>query len=195
MTNTLERVGNALCLDLVNTVNQRPAPIYDVLETADGLEVWMSEVGLDVGSGVAPRQLAPARRLREDVHELFAAVVDDRTSPARPLDRIVSRYAAVLTGASWPELGRQATGDAAAERLPAWHTDDALANLAGPVTDSALDLLRRAPLDRLRACPSCRWLFLDVSRNGQRRWCSMSMCGSRSKSAAYSARTRPDPSG
>jgi predicted RNA-binding Zn ribbon-like protein len=43
---------------------------------------------------------------------------------------------------------------------------------------------------RLRACaaPDCRWVFYDESRNGTRRWCSMSSCGNRAKTARYRAR-------
>ena len=44
--------------------------------------------------------------------------------------------------------------------------------------------------DRLKACPNdrCRWLFYDHSRNGSRTWCSMDVCGARSKMRAYRAR-------
>jgi predicted RNA-binding Zn ribbon-like protein len=40
---------------------------------------------------------------------------------------------------------------------------------------------------RLRACPDCRWVFYDTSRNGRRVWCSMTgadgarACGSIAK--------------
>ena len=43
---------------------------------------------------------------------------------------------------------------------------------------------------RLRVCaaPDCRWVFYDGSRNGAGRWCSMSSCGNRAKTARYRAR-------
>ena len=40
---------------------------------------------------------------------------------------------------------------------------------------------------RCGECPSCRWLFLDTSRNGRRRWCSMATCGSRIKARRHYA--------
>ncbi|WP_344746998.1 CGNR zinc finger domain-containing protein [Streptosporangium vulgare] len=44
----------------------------------------------------------------------------------------------------------------------------------------------------MHACPSCYWLFLDTSKNGRRRWCSMTTCGSRDKARRYyAARTSP----
>jgi len=57
-----------------------------------------------------------------------------------------------------------------------------------PLTAAALDLLRSGPIDRLKACEGCPWLFLDISRNHSRRWCSMDDCGSRSKMRSYRAR-------
>ena len=46
------------------------------------------------------------------------------------------------------------------------------------------------PLDRLKLCDACPWLFLDTSRNHSRRWCSMNECGARSKMRRYRARQR-----
>jgi len=42
-------------------------------------------------------------------------------------------------------------------------------------------------LDRVRRCanPECGWLFLDDSRAGKRRWCSMSACGNRAKARRH----------
>jgi predicted RNA-binding Zn ribbon-like protein len=57
--------------------------------------------------------------------------------------------------------------------------------LLARVAWSAVTLLRTGPLDRVRECPSCGWLFLDTSRNGRRRWCSMDTCGSRDKARRY----------
>lgn len=43
---------------------------------------------------------------------------------------------------------------------------------------------------RLKSCPGphCGWLFYDGSRNASSRWCSMSICGNRTKTAAYRRR-------
>jgi predicted RNA-binding Zn ribbon-like protein len=45
---------------------------------------------------------------------------------------------------------------------------------------------------RLKVCrePTCRWAFLDTSKNRSRSWCSMRMCGNRTKTRAYRARRR-----
>ncbi|WP_433183642.1 CGNR zinc finger domain-containing protein [Actinoallomurus sp. CA-150999] len=45
---------------------------------------------------------------------------------------------------------------------------------------------------RLKVCreTTCRWAFLDTSKNRSRSWCSMRMCGNRTKTRAYRARRR-----
>jgi predicted RNA-binding Zn ribbon-like protein len=55
--------------------------------------------------------------------------------------------------------------------------------LLAPVLWSAADLLVGPQIPRVRQCanPACGWLFLDTSKGGNRRWCSMSACGNRAK--------------
>ncbi|MFI9249364.1 CGNR zinc finger domain-containing protein [Streptomyces sp. NPDC053069] len=44
-----------------------------------------------------------------------------------------------------------------------------------------------AALGRVRACagPHCAAWFLDTSRPGNRRWCSMGACGNQAKKSAW----------
>lgn len=44
---------------------------------------------------------------------------------------------------------------------------------------------------RLKACPRdvCGWIFYDRSRNVSSRWCSMSVCGNRTKIRRYRAKS------
>jgi predicted RNA-binding Zn ribbon-like protein len=57
------------------------------------------------------------------------------------------------------------------------------------LAQSALDLLLAEDTPRLHACASdtCRWLFLDTSKNRTRRWCDMKTCGNRAKARRYNA--------
>src|SRR5580704_15548830 len=59
-------------------------------------------------------------------------------------------------------------------------------------TPAAGDLLAGPRLDRVRRCanPECGWLFLDDSRAGKRRWCSMQSCGNRAKARRHYHRSR-----
>jgi len=44
--------------------------------------------------------------------------------------------------------------------------------------------------DRLKLCPAedCLWAFFDSSKNRSRRWCSMNVCGNRTKTRSYRRR-------
>ena len=75
--------------------------------------------------------------------------------------------------------------DAALEPL---HHDakGALAELVGIVYTARAD----GSWSRLKACRRevCQWLFYDHSRNRSGVWCSMAVCGNRTKTRAYRAR-------
>jgi predicted RNA-binding Zn ribbon-like protein len=61
------------------------------------------------------------------------------------------------------------------------------------VARSAVDLALTGPLDRLKVCASDGWcaaLFLDVSKNRSRRWCTMVGCGNEVKFRRQAARRR-----
>jgi predicted RNA-binding Zn ribbon-like protein len=62
--------------------------------------------------------------------------------------------------------------------------EDMSASLMGQIALDAAILLTSPQLERLRVCATsdCDWMFLDTSKNGRRRWCQMSVCGSRAKS-------------
>lgn len=178
----LELVGNALCLDFANTVNRRIAPDRDQLAEPDGLRDWAVAAGL-------PRPIrradetdrADAVLLRDAVYRVFAAVASGNRPGARDVAQ-VNRLAAEGLGTA------SLVGDGTAYTI-GW-------NGGGPrrvlwaVADSAVELVRHGPLDRVGECPSCGWVFLDTSRNGRRRWCSMAMCGGAVKSARHYERTR-----
>ena len=55
---------------------------------------------------------------------------------------------------------------------------------------AAVELLTDGPLDRIKTCGNCRWLFIDQSRNHSRRWCSMDECGIQMKHARFVERRR-----
>ena len=64
--------------------------------------------------------------------------------------------------------------------------DRALATLASIAVAAA----REGTWSRFKACrkPSCGWIFYDRSRNRSSNWCSMTICGNRTKTAGYRRR-------
>jgi predicted RNA-binding Zn ribbon-like protein len=62
------------------------------------------------------------------------------------------------------------------------------------LAQAASDLLVSSDTEHIKDCgdPTCRWLFLDLSKNHTRRWCDMKTCGNRMKARRFQARQQ-DP--
>ena len=62
----------------------------------------------------------------------------------------------------------------------------------GDALDAVVAVALGAMLDgtwgRLKACRNCRWSFYDYSPNRSATWCSMQLCGNRTKTRAYRRR-------
>jgi predicted RNA-binding Zn ribbon-like protein len=66
-------------------------------------------------------------------------------------------------------------------------------DLLAPLAQSAAELFSAVDRTRVRKCAHCVGHFLDTSKKGTRRWCSMKLCGNRFKVAAYADRQRRLP--
>jgi predicted RNA-binding Zn ribbon-like protein len=55
---------------------------------------------------------------------------------------------------------------------------------------SAMRFVDQKVLSRLKSCPSCRWLYLDNSKNQSRQWCDMKVCGNRAKARTFYSRQK-----
>lgn len=164
-------------LDLCNTrLGDR-----DLLEGPADLERWFVAAGLaDHAPRVSRRELDSARMLRDGIRQ--ALLTADGPALARLAEGWLGRAPGRLS----------VEPDTLQPRFaPAARTSCCL--LVDAVLD-ALDLVRESP-GRVRECadPRCPVLFLDTSRNGSRRWCSMERCGARAKASAYYQRHRAAP--
>jgi predicted RNA-binding Zn ribbon-like protein len=77
----------------------------------------------------------------------------------------------------------------------AWDDSDDLRRMLWPVALSAADLLAGEQGTPVKLCgmwetTGCSWLFVDESRNGSRRWCSMKDCGNRAKARRHYRRSK-----
>jgi predicted RNA-binding Zn ribbon-like protein len=66
-----------------------------------------------------------------------------------------------------------------------------VASVLSVLARDALEVLGGSGAGRLKQCAAhdCPLLFVDDSRAGSRRWCSMQRCGNRSKVRAQRARS------
>jgi predicted RNA-binding Zn ribbon-like protein len=194
----LRLVGGDPALELANTLEGRDAP--DSLVDYAELAGWAARVGVidratagrlrAIGAdrpADAARALGEARTLRTAVDAVFRAVAAGREPPEHALAELVARGAYATARARLvPTSGADPAARGRGFAL-VWDGDD-LERPLWPIAAAAVDLLRTGPLDHLKTCAVCSWLFIDTSRNHSRRWCSMSECGSRLKMKRYRAR-------
>ncbi|MGY4690781.1 CGNR zinc finger domain-containing protein [Salibacterium sp. K-3] len=66
--------------------------------------------------------------------------------------------------------------------------------LLWPILHHFQTLLLEGKLERIKQCRNqhCDWLFLDLTKNKSRRWCSPEICGNRAKARRYYARHKDE---
>lgn len=178
-----------LCLDFVNTRYWRgqDAPT-ETLAAPENLAAWTAaNGGARPAKPPARREFERAVELRELIHRLFDAHAQGKTPAARDLE---SLNAALAAAPARTTLKRSREGYE-------WDVDaksGTALGLLAPVLWSAGDLLAGPKLGKVRRCanPECLYLFLDDSRAGKRRWCSMSSCGNRAKARRHYHKSREE---
>lgn len=170
--------GGRPCLDLVATVGERWRRSFERLRAPGDLGRWLVESGLhELAPEASAAELEDARQLRE--------AIDRLARPPRGADpadvALVNRWAAEPALAPQLAPGGRALGPPAG---------DPVRGALAAVARDAVDLLSGPLADRVRECAAddCALLFVDASRPGKRRWCSMEACGNRAKAAAFRRR-------
>lgn len=185
-----------LSLDFANTA----AGAREMLDSYAGLVAWGLRAGLlesaraeDLLNRALVRPFAAsaaldrARDLRDVIRRLFSTVSQNDSLSPTDVDALnsfaseaLSRIRLVVSEGGetceWQWLAEESSFD----------------TLIWPVAKSAADLLSSGLLRWVRGCAGegCGRLFLDTSRNGQRRWCDMGACGNRAKVQQYRARRK-----
>jgi predicted RNA-binding Zn ribbon-like protein len=190
----LRVVGGNRALDLCNS---RSGPHdggtdIDGLTRADDVVPWAVHAGVitsDEAAAVsesddpelAESVHAQLSALRDDAHAVFHAIAAGVEPPLRALDdlRLADRRA--RDRARYVRHGDGYTST--------WPVSDRTA-IVDRVAHAASTLLDNGPLSRVRQCAGCSFLFLDESKNGSRRWCSMDDCGREEKMRLYVERRR-----
>jgi predicted RNA-binding Zn ribbon-like protein len=160
-----------LSLAFVNTRLWRGrARPTETLTAPDDLSAWWKAETGEALPAPEAGWFGAVLHLREALHGLFAARAGQAPPPACDL--------AVLNAALAAAPARRHSARA---RL-LW---------------SAAELLTGPRRERVRQCdnPECRYLFLDASKAGNRRWCDMSSCGNRAKAHRHYRRRREAEAG
>jgi predicted RNA-binding Zn ribbon-like protein len=191
-------------LDFVNTLDNRftaTGPTELLVGYAD-LVAFAAQSGLlnsrqvtalrkQSRSARATKSLARARAQREVLSSVFYGIALNGRPPSDSLKRLQQEC---QTAQSHRQLiwTPPADGDEAQSRADwVWgSSEDATQLPLWAIAESAVNLLTSRAVNHVHECgsPSCRWLFLDTSKNHTRRWCDMTICGNRMKARRFHSR-------
>ncbi|MGI5203201.1 CGNR zinc finger domain-containing protein [Spirillospora sp. CA-108201] len=169
-----------LLADFVNTLDVESGA--DDIATPAALAGWLAGRGLALeGAGAADADLRTAVALREGLRDAMEAHHGNHEAdiPDDLEDVLAALPLRVTLAGPRPALVPLDPPGAAA---------GGLARIAAAV----MDAVAAGTWPRLKTCQvdTCRWAFLDTSKNRSRAWCSMKVCGNRTKTRAYRARRR-----
>ncbi len=205
MTPPFQLLASHPALDFVNTLDHRFVdsgpnelmPRYsDLLAFVEQSALLSTRVvsGLSdrADSARARKVLAQAHTLREALAAVVYASAD--SEDALRADEMSVLESTFKAAQQHQELQwkRNAATDGCAWQA-AWKWGRSATELELPVwalAKSAMELLTSPDVRHVRACKSdtCRWVFLDTSKNHSRRWCDMKICGNRMKARRFQAR-------
>lgn len=170
----------ALIQSFVNTVDLEGQD--DALRTPEQLGGWLRERGLlNSGMPLSGADLSDALALREAVRALLLA------NAGEPLDPSAVGTLNRLAGNATLTVRFEQDG-VAALALAVGGPAGAFARLLAIIYTAQVD----GSWARLKACRrhSCRWAYYDTSKNRSGAWCSMAVCGNRTKVRAYQQRRK-----
>ena len=184
--------------DFLNTLELENGALVERLTSLPAAAEWLArhEVVADPAAverlgraGHAEEVLGRITRTRTALRDVAHAVAHDERPARSAVDSVNealrSRERVELVGApDGVRLGHSHVGDL---------VDDTLARIAEPI----VRVIGSGQDDRIRICANetCRWIFYDESRTGQRRWCDMKTCGNRAKARRHRQRHRSAPAG
>ena len=170
--------GGHRAIDLTATLRGRlkDAP-QDLLGTPEDLARWLVAAGMTRSVSTGREDLETARALREAIYTLVENLIAPRADGEHAratLNRVAAGSPAVPVLQDAFEF--TLVGDAGM--------------LLVTLAREAVRLLGSADAAQIRQCqsPACTILFVDSSRRGDRRWCSMAACGNRAKVAQHRRR-------
>ena len=163
------------CLDFLHTGGSGDRTEPELLDSRESVERWLAHVlGL---AAVEDADLRATLTLRDALWSLARARVAGRDLDP---DQVATLDAYAEAPPPIPRL------TAAGDRAPV--ATGAPAALSAIARD-AIDLLSGPLGHRIRVCAAddCTLLFVDASRPGTRRWCSMERCGNLAKTRTHRA--------
>ena len=183
-------IANNLALDFINTLvaddNDEP---MELLRSADDLKEWLTAAGVGSSkqsavSGDGSELYKRALAFRDQLKRMARSIAEGKRVPSAVLEKI-NEVLSKSTGHF--ELLSTKGGYTTAFKTDIEGSPDPLL----PIAESAAELLSEGDLSLVRKCKreACVLYFYDTSKRHGRQWCTMSVCGNRSKAAAHYRRS------
>lgn len=173
--------AGALCLELLTTGGPGLHHRFEVLHRPADLTAWTERSRLTPTPElrISDVEVADARRLRDALFRAAVAHIRGESPAARDFE-IINQ------AASHPSLAPVIGSDGKRR----WSETASGTHLLATVARDAVDLFTGTLARRIRTCADedCGLIYVDTSRPGRRRWCSMEYCGNRHKVRALRAR-------
>ena len=174
--------AGAVCLELLTTGGELPWGQVESLYTPHDVQVWAKGCRLDVEElEIDDHGVDELRNLREAVWNVTKASLANTAPKRADLDNL-NRFA---EHSAVPQLDRR--------MVKHWQAPMTAAQFAGTIARDAIELFSGPYAERVRQCDGhCELVFVDTSRPGKRRWCSMQRCGNRAKIREFRDRQRTE---
>jgi predicted RNA-binding Zn ribbon-like protein len=183
----LPLLGGRLSVDFVNATPPSPELSWEhLIDFLESTSIVSAERGTQLLSlpqsdpQAAEALLLKARRLGSALRKVFAAMLRKQRIAREWIDP-VNEILRVTEGHD------ELVGQDSVWKIEFVAREGGLDWLLAAVARSGAEIIAEGPRARLRLCanPQCGLFFYDDSRTRRRRWCSMAVCGNRSKVAAF----------
>ena len=187
-----------LFVEFGNTLEYERGQPVDTIPDVGAILAWLRERRLISGRGLA----AEAARLRRDdaeaarrverfqhLRDVLHAVAAELTATGHPTtDQLRDLNHILRHGLHYHQIEMDPDGT----RYVFAQVGDRLDQARATIASSLAQFLAEDAPSLLRVCANqgCRYLFIDRSPTGRRRWCDMRTCGNQAKVARHRARAR-----
>jgi predicted RNA-binding Zn ribbon-like protein len=195
-------IAASLGLDFLNSIATPVDTPIDWLDSGDGLMKWLAQAELvpadaldDFKARAMPGELDKVASQARAVREWFRGFVHKymgRRLPPKALQELGPLNKLLERDETFSQLSRHHERDRDRFELRTMRRWRSPENLLLPIGEALAKFVCDQDFANIKACEGhrCTLVFADHSRRRARRWCSMAICGNRSKQAAHRDRLK-----
>jgi predicted RNA-binding Zn ribbon-like protein len=194
-------IAGAPGLDFLNSIAQPTNTVIDWIDSGEGFLNWLGEVGLVPAEATEalrkqalPREFDKIADQARELREWFRGVVNQHKgrplgleafAELAPLNHLLERDESYVQIAP---RDHGSHGHFGVQSMRRWRSPE---SLLLPVGEALANFVCVEDFTDIKSCEglSCTLMFIDHTR-GRRRWCSMAICGNRTKQAAHRSRVK-----